>query len=437
MIKKTTKKSKTIFDTTDLEITEEITKALEIMENTHDTVYVTGKAGTGKSTLLKHFCNNTTKNLAIVAPTGVAAINVGGMTIHSLFKFPFGILEQGDVEFLFFKKELFENLETLVIDEVSMVRVDLMNAIDVSLRKNTGNKNLPFGGVQIIMFGDLYQLPPVVTSAEERDYLQENYGGLYFFNAPAFKEVALKKIDLNKIFRQKNDNIFVKLLNSIRENKVNQTDLLALNQRVKKYDEKDGPAIVLATTNNIVDSINESELRKIRGREHFFKYKTTGDFDIKKTPAELKLKLKIGAQIMMIKNDNQVPRRWGNGTLGTVVGLKKDKIIINIGRENYTIEKATWDDFEYEYDREQETVERFSKGSFVQYPIKLAWAVTIHKSQGKTFDRVIIDLGRGAFAHGQTYVALSRCTTLKEIYMKKPVRLSDIILDQEVVDFHA
>ncbi|MFH1946773.1 MAG: AAA family ATPase [Candidatus Magasanikbacteria bacterium] len=437
MIKNTTKKRETIFDTTDLEITEEIEKALEIMENTHDTVYVTGKAGTGKSTLLKHFCNNTTKKIAIVAPTGVAAINVGGMTIHSFFKFPFGILEEGDVEFLFFKKELFENLETLVIDEVSMVRADLMNAIDVSLRKNTGNKNLPFGGVQVIMFGDLYQLPPVVTSIEERDYLQENYGGLYFFNAPVFKEVKLRKIDLNKIFRQKNDEIFVNVLNNIRECRVTQTDLMALNQRVKIYDEKSGPAIVLATTNNIVDSINESELKKIREREFIFKYNASGDFDIKKSPAELKLKLKIGAQVMMIKNDNQVPRRWANGTLGTVVGLKKDKIIINIGRENHAIEKATWDDFEYEYDREQETVERFSKGSFMQYPIKLAWAVTIHKSQGKTFERVIIDLGRGAFAHGQTYVALSRCTTLKEIYMKKPVRLSDIILDQEVVDFHA
>jgi len=192
MTKKKIKKKKTIFDTSELEITEEIAKALEIMENTHDTVYVTGKAGTGKSTLLKHFCNNTTKKIAIVAPTGVAAINVGGMTIHSFFKFPFGILEEGDVEFLFFKKELFANLETLVIDEVSMVRADLMQAIDVSLRKNTGNKNLPFGGVQVVMFGDLYQLPPVVMSIEERNYLQENYGGLYFFNAPVFREVKLK-----------------------------------------------------------------------------------------------------------------------------------------------------------------------------------------------------------------------------------------------------
>lgn len=371
MIKKKTKKKETIFDTTELEITDEIEGALKIMENTHDTVYVTGKAGTGKSTLLKHFCKNTTKKIAIVAPTGVAAINVGGMTIHSFFKFPFGILEESDIEFLFFKKELFENLETLVIDEVSMVRADLMNAIDVSLRKNTGNKNLPFGGVQIIMFGDLYQLPPVVTSAEEREYLQENYGGIYFFNAPVFREMRLNKIDLNKIFRQKNDDVFVNVLNNIRECRVTYTDLSALNQQVKAYDEKSGPAILLATTNNIVDSINESELKKIRGREHVFKHSISGDFDTRKSPAELELKLKNGAQIMMIKNDTQVPRRWGNGTLGTIVALKKDKIVVGIGKEYYTIEKATWDDFEYEYDAEDQTVERLSKGSFMQYPIKL------------------------------------------------------------------
>ncbi|MBT6819137.1 MAG: AAA family ATPase [Candidatus Magasanikbacteria bacterium] len=436
MIKKKTKKKKTIFDTSELEITDEIRGALEVMENTHDTVYITGKAGTGKSTLLKHFCRNTTKKIAIVAPTGVAAINVGGMTIHSFFKFPFGILEESDVEFLYSKKELFQNLDTLVIDEVSMVRADMMNAIDLSLRKNTGNVNLPFGGVQVIMFGDLYQLPPVVTSTEDREHLIQTYDGVYFFKAPVFIALELRKINLNKIFRQKNDEVFVNVLNNIRECRTTQTDLVALNDRVRVYDEKLGPAILLATTNRIVDSINKTELEKIKQKEYTYKYEVSGDFDIKKSPAEQKLKLKNGAQIMMIKNDNQVPRRWGNGTLGTVLALKKNKIIVSIGKEIHEIEKATWDDFEYQYDAEEHTVERLSKGSFMQYPIKLAWAVTIHKSQGKTFDRVIIDLGRGAFAHGQTYVALSRCTTLKEIYMKKPVRFSDIILDDEVRDFH-
>ncbi|MBT4120423.1 MAG: AAA family ATPase [Candidatus Magasanikbacteria bacterium] len=436
MIKKKTKKKKTIFDTSELEITDEIRGALEVMENTHDTVYITGKAGTGKSTLLKHFCRDTTKKIAIVAPTGVAAINVGGMTIHSFFKFPFGILEESDVEFLYSKKELFQNLDTLVIDEVSMVRADMMNAIDLSLRKNTGNVNLPFGGVQVIMFGDLYQLPPVVTSTEDREHLIQTYDGVYFFKAPVFIALELRKINLNKIFRQKNDEVFVNVLNNIRECRTTQTDLVALNDRVRVYDEKLGPAILLATTNRIVDSINKTELEKIKQKEYTYKYEVSGDFDIKKSPAEQKLKLKNGAQIMMIKNDNQVPRRWGNGTLGTVLALKKNKIIVSIGKEIHEIEKATWDDFEYQYDAEEHTVERLSKGSFMQYPIKLAWAVTIHKSQGKTFDRVIIDLGRGAFAHGQTYVALSRCTTLKEIYMKKPVRFSDIILDDEVRDFH-
>ena len=436
MIKKTSKKRKTIFDTTELEITDEIAKALEVMENTQDTLYVTGKAGTGKSTLLKHFCNNTTKNIAIVAPTGVAAINVGGMTIHSFFKFPFGMLEEPDIEFLFFKKELFQNLQTLVIDEVSMVSADMMNAIDLSLRKNTGNKNLPFGGVQVIMFGDLYQLPPVVTSSEDRDYLRETYGGVYFFNAPVFKEIQLKKINLTKIFRQKNDKTFVNLLNNVREKKITTADLLSLNQRVKEYTRKRDPAIVLASTNNIVDAINKKKLEEIKDKEYSFDFEVTGDFDKKKSPAEQKLKLKNGAQIMMIKNDTQVPRRWGNGTLGKVVGLQKDRIIVKIGKVRHVIEKAIWDDFEYEFDREAQTIDRYSKGSFIQYPIKLAWAVTIHKSQGKTFDRVIIDLGWGAFAHGQTYVALSRCTTLDEIYMKRPIKFSDIILDTEVAEFH-
>ncbi|MBT3538822.1 AAA family ATPase [Candidatus Parcubacteria bacterium] len=430
------KAGETIFDTTDLEITKEIKKALDIMENTKDNVYVTGKAGTGKSTLLKHFCNNTTKNIAIVAPTGVSAINVEGMTVHSFFKFPFGLLEEKDVEYHFFKQDIFKNLQTLVIDEVSMIRADLMNAIDLALRKNTGHKHLPFGGVQVIMFGDLYQLPPVVTSREERDYLKEIFGGIYFFYAPVFKKIKLKKINLTKIFRQKNDDDFVKILNSIRENKMTKKDLEKINKQVRLPNKKTGPAIVLATTNNVVDTINEKELENIKQKEHTFSHTVTGDFDIKKSPAEIELKLKKGAQIMMIRNDNQVPRRWANGTLGTVISLSKERIVVKIGVEKYEIEKATWDDMEYEYDEEEKIIDRFSKGSFIQYPLKLAWAVTIHKSQGKTFDRVILDLGRGAFAHGQTYVALSRCTTLNEIYMKQPVRFSDIILDREVEDFH-
>ena len=279
MPKKASKERKTIFDTTDLEITKEIKKALGIMENTRDNVYVTGKAGTGKSTLLKHFCNNTTKNIAIVAPTGVSAINVEGVTIHSFFKFPFGILEEKDVEYHFFKQDIFKNLQTLVIDEVSMIRSDLMNAIDLALRKNTGKKNLPFGGVQVVMFGDLYQLPPVVTSREERDYLKETFGGIYFFYAPVFKKMKLKKINLTKIFRQKDDKKFVQLLNSIREKKVSTQDLKNINERVVPYNKKKEPAIVLATVNKTVDNINEEKLAQIKQKEYTFHHTLTGDFD--------------------------------------------------------------------------------------------------------------------------------------------------------------
>lgn len=422
------------FESDKIEITEEFDAALKLMEDSRYHVFVTGKAGTGKSTLLQYFCDHTKKKIAVLAPTGVSAINIGGATIHSFFRFPFGVVQEDNVHFLRDKVEVFKNLDAIIIDEISMVRADLMNAIDYSLRMHTGNHGLPFGGVQIIMFGDLYQLPPVVMG-EQIDYLRDFYGGKYFFYAPVFEQIELKKVQLTKIFRQKDDD-FRNLLNKVRERKVLNDDLRTLNARCVQYDHRKGPAIVLAATNNIVNNINNSRLHEIKSDEHKFLASVKGEFSASEYPVEMELRLRKGAQIMMLKNDTESPKRWVNGTLGTVKELGDNHIVIEIGDRSYRMEKAVWEVFDYEYSKEERMIEKFSKGSFTQYPVKLAWAVTIHKSQGKTFDRVIIDFGRGAFAHGQTYVALSRCTKLDEIYLRTPIRYGDIILDNDVVKFH-
>jgi ATP-dependent DNA helicase PIF1 len=422
-----------IFETKKIELTEEFTNALEVMENTRDHVFVTGKAGTGKSTLLKHFCKNTSKKIAVLAPTGVSAINIKGSTLHSFFLFPFGVVEEKNVDFLRKKIQLFKHLECIVIDEVSMVRADLMNAIDYSLRINTGNRSIPFGGVQVIMFGDLHQLSPVVRG-EEADYLRDRYNGSYFFRAPVFEEISLKKILLTKIFRQRNSG-FKNLLNNIRHNKMAPADFQQLNSRCCEPKNQNDPAIILATTNYIVNDINERRLNQINLDEYAYEARVKGKFPEKDYPADYFLKLKVGAQIMVLKNDSQKEKRWVNGTLGIVEELGTDHVKVNINGLIYRMEKSEWEIFDYKYDQKNKKIVKTSKGSYTQYPLKLAWAVTIHKSQGKTFDRVIIDLGRGAFSHGQTYVALSRCKEFENIYLKRPVRYNDIILDKEIEEF--
>jgi len=428
------KLKKNLFKSKKIDITEGFKNTLQMMEFTDKNLYITGKAGAGKSTLLKHFVQNTGKNYVIVAPTGVSAINVGGTTIHSFFRFPFGIVKEEDIEYQPDKRDLFKNLEVLIIDEISMVRVDLLHAVDLALRKNTGNKKDPFGGVQIIMFGDLYQLPPIVRTSEEEKYLKDKFGGKYFFYCPAFSDGVLERVELEENFRQKEDIVFFDLLNNIREKIFTSADFALLNSRFEPYIHKD-PAIVLATTNKIADSINEERLKEIGEKEFVYGARVEGGFDIKKSPTDEELRLKKGAQIMMIKNDTEIPRRWVNGSIGTVVALGKSTIMVNINGNEYDVSQAMWKEYHFEYDEEEGDIVKLPVGSFYQYPLKLAWAVTIHKSQGKTFDRVVIDLGRGAFAHGQTYVALSRCTSLLGIYLMRPVRNSDIIVDDEVKVF--
>jgi ATP-dependent DNA helicase PIF1 len=416
-----------------LVITDEFNKAFELMENSAKCAYITGKAGTGKSTLLTYFRQKTRKNVIVLAPTGIAAIQVEGSTIHSFFRFAPQLLEKKHISKDYTRQDLFNKVDVIVIDEISMVRADLLDGIDYALRINRNNDR-PFGGVQMVFFGDLYQLPPVVVGKDLTDYFEEHFGGFYFFNAKVFGEISLEYIELQKIFRQKDTN-FKDILNSIRENKASALELQVLNKRyIPNYiaDAKD-VSLTLTTTNKIAEDVNRNRMYSLQSKEYTYNATISGKFDKASYPTEPYLILKEGAQIMMLKNDSQ--KRWVNGSLGIVQDLSGYSISVRIDGTKYTIEKATWEVIEYEYNKEEKKIEAIVIGSFTQYPLKPAWAITIHKSQGQTFDSVIIDLGTGAFAHGQTYVALSRCTSLDGIVLKSEIRHQDIILDSKVANF--
>lgn len=417
----------------DFQMTSEFSRTFDLMENSRIHLFITGKAGTGKSTLLQYFKEKTKKKIVVVAPTGVAAINVGGSTIHSFFRFPPRLVRRDDVRRIANKRELFASLDTVVIDEVSMVRADLMDAIDYSLRINRNRLNEPFGGVQMILIGDLYQLPPVVES-ELTEYFDDNLQSPFFFSANIFRQIKLTKIELQKVFRQ-TDTDFICLLNKVRNNQITLEDLQHLNERNNSAVSfrKDDLAITLTSTNALASAINQSRLDSLPNHDYYFDAIITGDFDEKSFPTDKRLRLKQGAQIMMVKNDPD--KRWVNGTLGIIQKLSRDSIKVSLGRFSCSVDQMAWEKIDYDYNAEEKKIEPVVIGSFRQYPIKLAWAVTVHKSQGKTFDKVIINLGNGAFAHGQTYVALSRCRSLQGIQLQTPLRLSDIILDNRVVRF--
>ncbi len=424
-------------NTTDIELNEDFLSALDLIENTTDTFFVTGKAGTGKSTLLKYIYEHTKKKCALLAPTGVAAVNVGGSTIHSFFGLPPTLIKQGDIRPYPRKAKLLNSVELLIIDEISMVRADLMDAIDQSLKINRKNFLQPFGGVQMVFFGDMFQLPPVVQRGEVQNYFDERYGGAYFFNADVFKELKLKTIELSKIYRQ-DDIIFKSLLEDIRHNKLSDKNLDLLNHQVYTGDMdelfNDGEPIILLTTNNYkAGYINSQKLELLPKKPLKYSAGVIDNFEESAFPTDKDLKLKVGAQIMMLNND--VKKRWQNGTLGTITKLSPVMIEVEIDGIHYEVEKYCWNKVEYRFNKEKGDIEEHIRGSFIQFPIKLAWAITIHKSQGKTFDRVIIDLDRGAFAHGQVYVAFSRCRSLNGIYMTVPLRQKDIIVDEKIKDY--
>ena len=422
-----------------IRITKEFREAFNAIENSNDNIFLTGRAGTGKSTLLKHFRKKTTKKHIVLAPTGVAALNVKGQTIHSFFGFHPAI--QPNLVKRAFKDNipLFKAIETIIIDEISMVRADLLDCVDKALRLNRGRPRDPFGGVQMIFIGDLFQLPPVVTRDEAYRFETE-YSSPYFFSANCMSGVEINIIELKKIHRQKEQS-FINLLEKLRTRSMNQIDVNKWNERHDPYfDPLDDPGFLhLTTTNKMAKQRNDHELKQLEGKDWKLKAHSIGELPDRRMPSESTIFVKEGARVMFTTNDPE--KRWVNGSLGTITKITKrglEKLpMLEVELEdgtNVDVLQHKWELFEYEHNEDGE-LEEVVVGSYTQYPITLAWAVTIHKGQGKTFDKVLVDVGWGAFAHGQLYVALSRCTTFKGLVLLKPFKIKDVILDQAVIDF--
>ena len=454
-------------------------EALQIMDQSNGNLFLTGEAGTGKSTLLQYFRSVSQKNLAVLAPTGVAAINVGGQTIHSFCAFGPDItlskvkkLGPGSGKF-----QLLQKLNTLIIDEISMVRADLLDCVDKFFRLNGPASSQPFGGIQMIFIGDLYQLPPVDRDFVTGDGLFDAYKSPYFFDSHAFKGAKFHHIQLKQIYRQK-DQVFIDVLNAVRNNAATQEHLSIINQRSQVAGAKfsfEKFAIYLTPHNHQARKVNNYFLERLTAPLKTYRGIVRGSFEDREPPTDINLQIKIGAQIMMLNNDQR--KRWVNGTMGKVVGMEKgrseedyevednidsymsnmpystykssdgqsdqidqptpsDTIIIELETgETVYVGPHTWEMFQFTLDKHTQKVDSKTTGTFTQYPFKLAWAVTIHKAQGKTFDKVYIDLSTGTFAHGQLYVALSRCRTLEGLYLKRPITQGDIILDNRIVEF--
>ena len=421
-----------------LELSKDFQFALELLEKEGRNLFITGRAGTGKSTLLSLLRNTTRKKSVVLAPTGVAALNVQGQTIHSFFGFPPRMFPRSEIKRRRDKK-LFKNLELLIIDEISMVRADLLDHIDYFLRLNRENP-MPFGGLQVVFFGDLFQLPPVIASQEESAIYESQYPTPYFFSADVFKaNFSMEMYELKKVYRQA-DRHFLRLLEGIRLNQADEEDLEDLNQRYLPAFEAEAYYITLTARNATADQINLRKLEQIPEREKRYPATVKGEFNPSLFPTDQVLRLKPQAQVMLLKNDPE--RRFVNGTIGKIIQLGEESIqvLIHEGHEKEKVielERADWEVLRYKTNLENPfLIETETIGSFNQFPVKLAWAITIHKSQGKTFDKVVVDLGKGAFEHGQTYVALSRCRSLEGLVLKQPLRQSDIITDERVVSFY-
>lgn len=417
----------------EIELTEEIKEVLDIFENSKKNLFLTGKAGTGKSTLLRYFRATTAKQHAVVAPTGVAAINVQGQTIHSFFGFRPGITPDKVKRVSYERAKLYRKLEVLIVDEISMVRADLFDCIDHFLRLNTGKPNLPFGGVRLVVIGDLFQLPPIVTE-EERGLFTGYYESPYFFSAKAYQDGGFAMKELSKIYRQ-SDQEFIEILNAIREGQTKKKHLELLNRCVIDYELKDEPELVhLVTTNKMAQEINQSRLRALPGEEKVYTGTLAGDFGDRNLPTELEISLKVGAQVMLLNNDKQ--KRWVNGDIVKVLALNENGVRVEFDDGTFDdVPPYTWEMIRFEFDEEENKIVPHIAGSLTQIPMKLAWAMTIHKAQGKTFGNVFVDLGAGAFASGQVYVALSRCKTKEGLKLSAPVNLDDIQVDPMVLKY--
>ena len=395
--------------------------AYELIAKTNSSFFLTGRAGTGKTTFLRKVQKMVNKQFITLAPTGVAAILAGGDTIHSFFGLPMDVCTPGTMGKMSEARILaLIHADTIIIDEVSMVRCDIIDAIDYTMRKVLRSM-LPFGGKQVIFVGDMFQLPPVVARKEERELMQDLYHAedCFFYKADAIKRMRLVKIEFQKVYRQ-DDADFLQILENVRLNKVMPEDLMHLNHRVCLPSKEDGMVITLASRNCTADAINEKCLAEIDSDEYIYEGTVTGKFDEKRFPVDLTLKLKVGAQVMFTRNDQQ--KRWANGTIGKVAKLSKDEIRVAIdGGETYVVPNCSWESYSYEYDKDAKKLKKEVTGTFTQYPLKLAWAITVHKSQGMTFDKMYLDLSRGMFAAGQLYVALSRVKTLSGLFLSRPI----------------
>jgi ATP-dependent exoDNAse (exonuclease V) alpha subunit len=424
-----------------LELTPQFKRTLKLLEETDQSLFITGRAGTGKSTLLDYFRQTTPKKVVVLAPTGVAALNVRGQTIHSFFSFRPDITPEKVKKLPALKQKLIKSLDALIIDEISMVRADLLDCVDLALRLNRGFEDLPFGGLQMILIGDLYQLPPVVTPREQAVF-SGHYESPYFFSASVFRDnnFRLEYIELDKVFRQK-DQTFLELLNAIRNRSINEEQLARLNSRCLPdfKPKEDEFYITLTSTNEAADAINQEKLDRLPGESRSYQGEMEGEFDQAHLPTSQLLTLKEGAQVMLLTNDPY--GRWVNGSIGRIEEIIRPEegaevIMVRLSSgELVDILPHQWEIFHFEFDQKKNKITSRVVGTFIQYPLRLSWAVTIHKSQGKTFDRVMVDIGRGAFAHGQVYVALSRCTSFEGLVLKKPIKKGHILMDYRVVRF--
>jgi len=427
--------------------------AWEIVNHTGLNVFLTGKAGTGKTTFLKKLVSETAKKCVVVAPTGVAAINAGGATMHSFFQLPFNIYlknagySQGEVQFTnksellrnmkFFKdkRNLINELDLLIIDEVSMLRADMLDAMDEILRSIRGKRNKAFGGLQVLFIGDMFQLPPIVTDREAALFNQ-HYESPFFFSAEVLKENPPLIVELKKIYRQTEEK-FIGLLNNIRHNSMATDDYDLLHSRYNPmFNSADENIITLTTHNSVADKINQDELRKLTSPVFKFSAEISGDFNSKNVLTEEVLILKEGAQVMFIKNDTKGGGRYYNGKLATITKLSQEEIIVKLAESNdeIKVDKEKWENIKYVFNKEDNLINQEPLGSFSQYPIRLAWAITIHKSQGLTFSKLAIDAG-SSFAAGQVYVALSRCTSLNGLTLLTKITDKSIRTDSRIVEF--
>jgi len=396
-------------------------QAYDLIANTNSSFFLTGRAGTGKTTFLRNVQKMVDKQFITLAPTGVAAILAGGDTIHSFFGLPMDVCIPGTMGKMNEARILtLIHTDTIIIDEVSMVRCDIIDAIDYTMRK-TLRSSLPFGGKQVIFVGDMFQLPPVLKKGAESDLMHDLYHAddCFFYKADVIKRMRMVKIEFQKVYRQE-DKDFLKILECIRLNKTTPEILMHLNERVCMPNKDDGAVITLASLNKTADAINQQRLAEIEAEEYTYEGTVTGKFEEKRFPVDLTLKLKVGAQVMFTRNDQQ--RRWANGTIGTVTKLAKDEIQVTTdGGATYVVPNCSWESYSYEYDRETRKMKKEPMGTFTQYPLRLAWAITVHKSQGMTFDKLYLDLSRGMFAAGQLYVALSRVRSLGGLYLSRPI----------------